>query len=287
MSAQRLEDQRRRLPDAVFRQLFLNEWTAAAGSFLDPVVVAAAFCMDGPALARDPFGGSAYAASLDLGVVSDRTVLAIGHRDGDRVVLDRMVAWQGSRARPVDFAEVEATIVEAHERFKFTLRLDPWQGLDLAQRLRARGVPAEEFSFTAASKQRLAATLLSTLNAGKLAVYEADGLREELLGLRLVQSSSGLWSFDHRSGGHDDRAVALALLAVSLLEHPVGAIAAYWMPLAPHPLRRLEAAGERRATGFWRGAPNGLSPVDPRVAWDEAVDELMDLGSTAALRRPT
>lgn len=257
-SRERLEEQRLRLPDAVFRQLWLNEWTAAAGSFLDPSVVGAAFVLDGPVLERDR-GQEGYAAALDLGVVSDRTVLTIGHREGDRVVLDRMVAWQGSRARPVDFAEVEATIVEAHERFGFMLRLDPWQGLDLAQRLRARGVPAEEFTFSAASKQRLAATLLSTINAGKLALYEAEGLREELLGLRLVQSASGSWSFDHRSGGHDDRAVALALLAVSLLERPVGAVAAYYAPDPVHPLRRLEAATMGRALGLWRGAANGLS----------------------------
>lgn len=290
MAADRLEEQRRRLPDAVFRQLFMNEWTSAAGSFLDPAVVDAAFCLEGPALDR-PSGWetATYAAALDLGVVSDRTVLAVGHRDGDRVVLDRMVAWQGSRARPVDFAEVEAAIVEAHERFNFTLRLDPWQGLDLAQRLRGRGVPAEEFTFTASSKQRLAATLLSAINAGNLALYEADGLREELLGLRLVQSKSGLWSFDHRSGGHDDRAVALSLLAVSLLERPVGSMSAYWEPGPPHPLLATkDAATPARANpGLWRGAQNGLTLIDEVVDGEFVADDLMDSGSGDPLRGPT
>ena len=60
----------------------------------------------------------------------------------------------------------------------------------MAQRLRAQGVRAEEFSFSPASKQRLAATLLSAINGGNLALYEAEGLRDELLGLRLVQTSS-------------------------------------------------------------------------------------------------
>ena len=198
-------------------QLFLNQWTQAAGSFLDPAVVDASFTLEGPALDR---GGSGYVGALDLGVVHDRTVFALGHREGDRVLLDRMQCWQGSRAHPVDFAEVEAFIVGAHGRFGFELRLDPWQGLDLAQRLRARGVRVEEYSFTTASKQRLAATLLSTINVGNLALYEAEGLRDELLALRLVQMSSGAWSFDHKRGGHDDRAVALALMTVGLLERP-------------------------------------------------------------------
>ncbi|MDQ6776022.1 MAG: hypothetical protein M3071_07340 [Actinomycetota bacterium] len=39
LSAERIEEQRQRLPDAVYRQLFLNEWTQAAGSFLDPAVI--------------------------------------------------------------------------------------------------------------------------------------------------------------------------------------------------------------------------------------------------------
>jgi len=157
-------------------------------------------------------------AGLDLRVRHDRTVLAIGHRAGDQVVLDRMVCWRGSRLRPVDFGEVESTIVQAHRRFHFMLWLDPWQGLDLAQRLRAQGVRVEEYGFTVASKQRLAASLLSLVNAGNLALYEAEGLREELLALRLVQTTSGAWALDHSSGGHDDRAVALALMAVAALE---------------------------------------------------------------------
>ena len=61
-------------------------------------------------------------------------------------------------------------------------------------------------------------SLLHTLNAGHLRLYEAEGLRDELMGLRLRQSASGAWSFDHTRGGHDDRAVALSLMTVSALE---------------------------------------------------------------------
>jgi hypothetical protein len=221
MDDDRLFEQRQRLPESVYEQLFENRWTAAEGSFFDRAVVAAAFVLDGPAPER---GYGPYVAGLDLGTVNDRTVFALGHRDGDRVLLDRMQVWQGSRRHPVDFGEVERFVVATHQRFGFTLRLDPWQGLDLAQRLRAQSIAAEEFHFSPASKQRLAATLLSTINNGDLLLYEADGLREELLGLRLVQTSSGAWTFDHARGGHDDRAVALAMLTVALLERPVSSL---------------------------------------------------------------
>jgi Terminase large subunit, ATPase domain len=217
MSEERLEEQRERLPAAVFDQLFENRWTAASGSFLAPDAVDRAFMLDGPAEAEQRHF---YFAALDVGSVNDATAFAIGHRDGARVLLDRMVVWRGSRRRPVSFAEVEETIVHAHGVYRFAMTADPWQSLDLSQRLRARRVPVVEFNFTQPSKQRLAATLLSLLNGGNLALYQADGLRKELLALRLVQTSSGLWAFDHRPGGHDDQAVALSMMAVAALEGP-------------------------------------------------------------------
>ena len=67
----RIAEQKARLPDAVFEQLFENRWTVAEGSFLDPAVVDAAFTLDGPALDRGSPGGR-HVAALDLGAVNDR-----------------------------------------------------------------------------------------------------------------------------------------------------------------------------------------------------------------------
>jgi len=233
MAEDRLAEQRARLPEAVYQQLFENEWVAADGAFLDPAVIDRAFSLDGPSVEAEK-GRHGYIAGLDLGSRHDRTAFAIGHLYDGAIHLDRLQVWQGSRANPIDFSEVEAFIVQAHERFRFALRLDPWQGLDLAQRLRRRGIRAEEFTFTQGSKQRLAATLLSTLNTGRLRLYDAPGLRDELAALRLAQSRSGLWSFDHQAGGHDDRAVALALVAVGLLERPSGGASVYSRLTAEH-----------------------------------------------------
>lgn len=222
---ERLAEQRSRLPASVYEQLFENRWTASEGSFLDPALVDAAFCLDGPAF--EPSGeATGYVAGLDLGTAKDRTAFAVGHREGDLVVLDRLEVWKPSRLQRLDFAEVERFIVAAHKRFGFTLRLDPWQGLDLAQRLRGAGVKAEEYAFSQASKQRLASTLLQAINSGHLRLYEAEGLRSELLKLRLSQAASGAWSFDHDARGHDDRAVAVALMAVAALERNVAIVTA-------------------------------------------------------------
>jgi hypothetical protein len=225
MAADRVAEQRARLPQAVFEQLFLNRWVAADGAFLDPGLVDAAFTLDGPAVDRE--ADRSYVAGLDLGHVNDRSVFALGHREGGATHLDRLRVWEGSRSRPVDFGEVERFVVAAHKRFGFRLRIDPWQGLDLAQRLRAAGVRTDEFHFSTASKQRLASALLEGINGGTLRLYAADGLRDELVGLRVKQTSSGAWTFDHAAGGHDDRAVALALMLMAALDRPVSS----WRPL--------------------------------------------------------
>ena len=228
MSAERLEEQRQRLPDSVFRQLFLGEWTSAEGAFLSESAVDDAFVLGGSTGADRV--RHHYHAALDLGSVNDRTAFAVVHREGAAVFLDWLAVWRGSKARPVQFGEVEDVVVEAHASYGFRLSYDRWQALDLAQRLKARGVYAREYTFTPTSKQRLAQTLLSLLNARNLRLYGAEGLREELLGLKLVQASSGAWAFDHRPGAHDDMAVALSMAAVRALERPT--------PTAPGRRRR-------------------------------------------------
>lgn len=256
----RLAEQKARLPQAVYEQLFENRWVAAVGSFLDPEMVDAAFTLDGAA--ADRRDGRSYVAGLDLGHVNDRSVFALGHREGSEVHLDRLQVWRGSRARPVDFGEIGRYVAAAHERFRFRLRLDPWQALHLAQELREKGVRTEEFHFSPASKQRLASVLLEGINTGTLRLYPAEGLRDELLELRVKQTSAGGWTFDHRAGGHDDRAVALALMAVGVIDQP----AMSWRPIytdddevnlrqrglhlvdgLPKPLPPQEAERERRA----------------------------------------
>ncbi len=62
-----------------------------------------------------PVRGTRYVATLDIGIVNDRTVLTVMPTEetptGRRVVLDRIVRWQGSRSAPVDLSEVRDTLL--------------------------------------------------------------------------------------------------------------------------------------------------------------------------------
>jgi hypothetical protein len=213
---ERLDEQRARLPPAVFRQLYGAEWLEASGDFLDASMLEAAFRLPGPTVHRDR--RFTYQAALDLGHVNDRSVLAIVHREGNETRLDRMLVWRGRPGAPVSFDQVGRTVRDVHREYGFRLIADPWQALEMVERLRKSGIRVDEFHFSAQSKMRLASSLLHALNTGSLGVYPAEGLREELLGLRLVQRGPGLFAFDHAPGEHDDMAVALSMALVGAVE---------------------------------------------------------------------
>ncbi len=215
----RLAEQRTRLPEPVYRALFMNEWTEAEGAFLDPAAIRRAFVLPGPSA---PVDERQYVGSLDLGLVNDRTVLAVGHREGSDVHLDAMQVWRGTKARPVSLSEVRDAVLAAHRRYKLRgLHFDRWQAHRLVEELSSEGVPCRAFEFTSTSKQRYSAALLQSLNEGTLRLYEPGGLQGELAALTIKTTGSG-WSFDHGRRGHDDMSVALALLVLQLSSNAPG-----------------------------------------------------------------
>ena len=64
------------------------------------------------------------------------------------MVLDRLHVLTGTPARPVQLADVEAVAHQAATDYRAPIRLDPWQAVGLAQRLRTRGVAVTEWTFS-------------------------------------------------------------------------------------------------------------------------------------------
>ena len=215
MSEEKIAEQRDRLPRPIFEQLFEGIWTSAADAFLDADLLERCFTLSGPAPKRRP--DASHFGGLDLGMVGDRTAFAIAHRRGRRTYLDHLQVWQGTKARPVDLRAVEAHLIAQHDLYGYRLLFDPWQAAALGQRLKGAGIPAEPFTFTAQSKQRLAGALLESVNTATLALFDDGELRDELRALRLRQTAAG-WAFDHVAGRHDDRAVALSLALLGTIE---------------------------------------------------------------------
>ena len=84
---------------------------------------------------------------------------------------------------------------------------------------------------------RLAHGLFTLLRGHRLYLPDDEVLRDELLAVRLRETTPGAYRLDHDAGRHDDQAVAIALAAQQLLsvgEPPVPRVR--WLS-APSELR--------------------------------------------------
>lgn len=216
-----LEEQRRLLPESSFRRLHLNEWAEADDALVRDADLRACVVLDGP---QEPRPGIAYQIGVDVGLRHDRTAIAVCHAEPAegtqrRVVLDRLIVLRGSRGSEVQLAHVEDAIAEASAHYgRARVRIDPWQAIGLRQRLESRGVPIEEYPFTAQSVGRLANTLHLLLRDRLVALPDEVELIDELANVRLRETAPGVLRIDHDPGRHDDRAIALALAATALVE---------------------------------------------------------------------
>jgi hypothetical protein len=205
-----------RLP-STFARLFENRWVAGADKLTSPEQVRDCIGHSG---VIEPRRGVRYVHGLDVGLINDRTVHTIAHRErrgeAEIVVVDHQEVWQGSAGKPVDLGVIEAYCREAIRKYPGRLIHDPWQSVHLAQRLRSSGVAVEAFTFSSASVGRLAVTLHRLLRDRLLDLPDDEDLVAELSSVVLRENQPGVYRIDHRAGAHDDRVISLALCAQNL-----------------------------------------------------------------------
>jgi len=229
-----LEEQRRLLLPSQYARLHLNVWSSPEDRLTTRDDLVACAVLDGP---QDPEPGRGYVIGVDLGFRADATVAAVAHlepwpsprwtprgqpeRTVGRVALDRMELWQGSAMRTVQLDEVERWLLAAAATYnRAEIVIDPFQAIGLAQRLRARGLTVQEFTFSQTSTGHLASVLYRQIADRALMIPYDPELLDELAHVRLRETSPGVMRMDHDAGRHDDRAVALALAAQRLLTQP-------------------------------------------------------------------
>ena len=130
--------------ESEYERLHLNKWTTSEDRLATRADLAACTILPGPV---PPVRGTRYVATLDVGIVNDRTVLTVMHTEetpaGRHVVLDRIERWQGSRSAPVDLGEVRDTLLAlTTEYYSAEVVLDPHQAVLIAQEAWARGESA-------------------------------------------------------------------------------------------------------------------------------------------------
>ena len=224
-----LAEQERALPASVFRRLHLNEWVESEDKLASLTDLRACITHQGPLAARKD---RVYVLGLDVGLVHDRTALAICHAEriiapddtvgGRRIVVDDVIVWEGTRQKPVQLLSVRETIeAKAREYRVDRVVFDPYQAVGLAQELQQRGhVIMAQFNFTTQSVAALASTLVMLIRNRQLGLPDDSALLDELARVRLIESGPNLVRLAHRPGDHDDRATAIALAAFYLLNRP-------------------------------------------------------------------
>jgi len=200
----------------------LCEWVEADDALTTAADVAACVTHPGP---LPPASGKRYVLSVDVGTRRDRTAVAVAHTEatpaGRRVVVDRVLRWQGSPARPVQLGEVEVALLRLHADYhRAPLVFDFHQAAQLTERLRAAGVNCVEYVFSTAGVNRLARVLSAGLRDRAIGLPDAPALLAELAEVRIVETGPGTVKLANPPGTHDDQAVAVALAAAHLLERP-------------------------------------------------------------------
>jgi hypothetical protein len=206
-NASYLDQQRRRLPAHKFRRLHLNLPGAPEGAAFQPGPVIDAIARG---VAHRPRAtGVEYIAFVDMsGGSSDDAVLAIGHVEGPRIVVDRIV----NQGQPAPFDPRAAVSRFATVLAEYGVRRvtgDAYSGLTFVFDFASHQI---HYSRCAMSASALYEALEPKLNAGEVSLPDVPLLEQQLLGLAWRGSR-----ITHSAGEHDDHANAVAGLINELM----------------------------------------------------------------------
>lgn len=207
-----LEQQRKLLHPSIFAQMHEARFVSDAGNFLDSADVDAAVDKEWvPQSKLDP--QYFYITGVDLGIKNDRTVITTVHYDfeSQKVVVDEVQAFQGSREQPLALKVVEDYLADVWERYRSNFYADPWQAYSLIQTIKDLGIPIEEHSFAGSGATRIASNLFFLFKNKRITLFEHNqDMIAELKTVIAVPSAGGIKT-DHVSGKHNDYTTALAL----------------------------------------------------------------------------
>ena len=189
---------------------YLAQFRSDVGSFLDSDLIERA--IEVGRRERAPLAGVQYVAFTDpSGGSHDAFTLAIGHRDGERMVLD---VCRGIKP-PFDPSQVVAEFAKLLKSYRvYTVRGDKYAGQWTVEAFEKVGI---RYQHSELVKSELYLECLPLFSQGCVDLLDAPPLAVELMQLERRTSRSGRDSVDHPPGGHDDHANsccgALALLA--------------------------------------------------------------------------
>jgi hypothetical protein len=162
---------------------------------------------------RPPQSDAIYWAFVDpSGGSADSMTLAIGHKEGDVVMLDA-VRERKPPFSPEDVVEEFAACLKSYRISKVVG--DKYAGLWPTERFSEHNITYEP---SAAPKSDLYRDLLPVLNSRKIDLLDSDRLVAQLVGLERRTSRAGKDSIDHAPGAHDDVVNSVAGVSTLVLK---------------------------------------------------------------------
>jgi LmbE family N-acetylglucosaminyl deacetylase len=223
-----------------------NLWTDAADAFTSAAEVDAAMA-HGWRQQHVGERGWMCEGFVDLGLVNDPTVIVLGHAEGSLIFIDLLWTLEGSRAKPVQLADVEAAIKQLSERFQVRRwRIESWQGVAAVQSLQRLGLPVELFAPTAKAHAEEWPILAQRLSSRTIILPKHERLREELLNLRVDLGPQGVRVID-KGRVHQDHAVAVRGVVAALATRRSSESIRWCLSVGeddPNPLPQMPMASE-------------------------------------------
>jgi len=252
MNADRIAEDRKLLTPTEADRLLDNRWIdpgeESGFCLLEEAMACRAVCV-GEGSAR-----SRYFAAVDYGPRRDRTALSLVRRDADSdpLSLADLRCWHQPGGE-VQIEAVEEWIEAVHAKQPLTTFVfDEYQMLSTIQKYEKKGYRVERFAPRGgAANYELAANLRSLIASRRIRwpefvgptpphttspLPDATSFESELSQLLLRVTPSG-YRFDHKSGKHDDRAVAVGMAALFAVSAPP---LAEWQPPQSLPRRQFD-----------------------------------------------
>ncbi len=201
-----LSEQKRILPAAVYRRLWVNQWVTGGDAF-DPSDIDSAITMPGPMVGNEE--GFRFVGGLDLSTKRDRSAFVVlgAKPESHRVQLARVWAWGAVDGGVVDLQAVRETVRQAHKTFRrLEVHYDPFQAALMAMDLQEAGVKMEEMTFTGQNLTKMASAVLEAFRGKQINLYDDKDLVRDLKRISIEEKSFG-WKLAATRTKKDTRTV--------------------------------------------------------------------------------
>lgn len=157
-----------------------------------------------------------YVVAIDPAYVGDTFALVVGHMDGERLVVDQVEGWRGTKAQPIKHAQTLDEVAGIARRYNATVALDQYAAEPIAQGLSERGIFPIRKPWRNELKVDAVTLLRQMFYERRIELPQHSPLVAELLTLEQRLLPSGRPRYEAPPGGSDDYAHALLALAHQL-----------------------------------------------------------------------